>query len=101
MNTGECLGQRRFLGSHPTGNGAHRTERAPGAWGIDKGQRYAHNGCENDDGPKHASYIAPHSQSALAPSSLTQLYAEHGEDEEYHEQAETESAHKSGNLTMG
>ena len=91
----EDLGQWSLLWSHPAGDGTHRTERAPCAWCIDETQRNADNGSHHDDSPKHATDATPHSQSALAPGNgECELDAEHAEDEEYHEQAETECAHE-------
>ena len=89
------LWQWCILWSHPAGDSTHRTERAPGAWRIDEAQRNAGNGCHHDNSPEYAPDAVPHSQSALAPgNSQSQLHSKHTEDEEHHEQAEAEGAHK-------
>ena len=97
----ERLGKRSLLRSHPTGDGSHRTERAPHAWRIDKVQRYAHDGGHHDDCPEYSSDVAPHGQSSLAPAGLRELDAEHGEDKEHHEKPETERPDKLGDGTVG
>ena len=79
------FGQWFFLGCHPARDGAHGTKTAPGAGGIDERQHHAHDGGDEDDGPEHASHVAP-------VLGKTQLDAEHGEDEEHHEQPESEGA---------
>ena len=95
MDIGECLGHRRLLGRYPVGDGSHGTERAPGTWGVDERQDDAYDGGHHDNRPEHATYAAPHGQSALAPGhGECQLDAEHAEDEEHHEQAEAERAHE-------
>ena len=83
----ETFGQRFLLGRHPAGDGSHGAETAPGAGSIDEGQCHAHDGCDKDDGPEHAANVAP-------TLGETQLDAEHGEDEEHHEQSESKRAHE-------
>ena len=61
------LGQWCLLWSHPTGDGTHGAERAPGAWRINEVQRNADNGSHHDNRPEHATDTTPHGQSALAP----------------------------------
>ena len=75
-------------------------QAAPCAWSIDKRQDDAHNSCHDDNGPEYTTYIAPHSHSSFAPASLTQLNAKHGEDKEYHEQAEPKGSDKLWYRTM-
>ena len=101
VDVGERFGQRCLPGSHPTGDGSHRTERAPRAGRIDKVQRYANDGGHHDNRPKYSSDVAPHGQSTLAPAGLRELDAEHGEDKEHHEKPETERPDKLRDGTMG
>jgi len=101
MDVGERLGQRSLFRCHPTGDGSHRTERAPGTGCIDERKYHAHDGGHDDNGPEHLADVSPHGQTALAPGYEAQLDAEHTEDEEHHEQAEAEGANKPGNRTVG
>ena len=97
----ECLGQWSIFRCYPIGDGSHRAERTPCAWGIDERERDTNNGGHYDYCPKYLAYTSPHRKSSLAPRYETQLEAEHAEDEEHHKQAETEGTHKPWNRTMG
>ena len=97
----EGLGQWRLLGSYPVGDGSHGAERTPCAWRIDERERDTNDGGHDDNRPEDLAYTSPHGKSALAPRYATQLDTEHREDEEHHEQAEAEGAHKLGNRAMG
>ena len=90
----ERLRQWRIFWGHPTGDGSHRTKRAPSAWRINERKYYAHDGGHDNNGPEHTTNISPKRPSAFTPTSLTQLYAKHGKDEYHHEQSETKRTHK-------
>ena len=96
----ECLGQWSLLRCYPIGDGSHRAERTPCAWGIDERECDTHNGSHNNYRPEHLTYASPHSQSPFAPRHETQLYAEHAKDEEHHEQSETKGTYELRNRTM-
>ena len=97
----ECLWQWCLFRSYPIGDGSHRAERTPCAWGIDERECDTNNGGHYDYCPKYLAYTSPHGKSSLAPRYETQLEAEHTEDEEYHKQSEAEGTHKPWNRTMG
>ena len=95
MYSGKGLGQRLITRGYPRRDGSNRAERTPGARGIDERQGDANDGGHHDNGPKYATYPTPHGQAAFAPGNgQCQLDAKHREDEEHHEQAEAEGAHK-------
>ena len=79
----ESFGQRFFLGRHPARDGSHGTETAPCTGSIDERQNDAYDGGDEDDGPEYTPHVAP----VLGEA---QLYAEHGEDEDHHQQPEPE-----------
>ena len=83
----EAFGQRFLLGCHPSRDGSHGAETAPGAGSIDKRQHHSYDGGDENDGPEHPAHVTP-------AFGETQLDAEHGEDEENHEQSESERAHE-------
>ena len=101
MDVCECLWQWNLLRCYPIGDGSHRAERTPCAWGIDERERDTNDGGHNNNRPENLAYTSPHGKSTLAPRHETQLDAEHAEDEEYHKQSETEGTHKPWNRTMG
>ena len=62
---------------------------------VSETQRNADKCCHHDNSPEHTPDATPHCQSALAPrNGECQLDAEHAEDKEHHEQAETERTHE-------
>ena len=71
-NTLESLRKRFLARSHPTRDTTHRTETAPCARGIDKGENYTHYRRHENDNPEDTAYISPTVCEA-------QLNAEHGE----------------------
>ena len=101
VDVGECLRQWSLTGGNPIGDGSHGAERTPCAGGINEREYDANDGGYDDNSPEHSADSCPHGQTALAPRHETQLNAEHGEDEEHHEQTEAEGAHELGNRAMG
>ena len=101
MHRGEMLRQRRAAGSHPRGDGAHGTEGTPRAGSVDEVEHHTDNSGDEDDGPEHTAYVAPHGKASLAPAGLTELQTEHGEDKYHHEDAETFRAHETRYGTVG
>ena len=98
MDVCECLWQWNLLRCYPIGDGSHRAERTPCAWGIDERECDTNNGGHYDYCPKYLAYTSPHGKSSLAPRYETQLDAEHAEDEEHHKQAETEGRRQERSL---
>lgn len=88
MYVGKTGRERSLFRRHPRRQRAHRAERAPGARRVNERERHAHYGRNENDGPEHTAYGIP-----VAPRAC-HLYAEHGEDEQHHEETETECAHK-------
>ena len=96
----ECLGQWSLLRCYPIGDGSHRAERTPCAWGIDERECDTNDSSHDDNRPEDLANPCPHSQSSLAPRYETQLDAEHSKDEEHHEQAESKGTYKLWNRTV-
>lgn len=88
MHTGEHTWEGRLPGRHPRREGAHRTEGTPRTGRIDERQHHADDCRHEDDVPEHPAHSAP-----VAPCKV-HLHAEHGEDEEYHEEPKTERTDK-------